>query len=106
MAWKYCYARDLRRCGFQWLPDAGGGLQLLLHEQVDGARRCGGAFDPCVFKLAAKEQVIGGAFPDCYAHTLGIQICQCMQRAVFRSEERRVGKEWVSTCRSRWWPYH
>src|SRR3546814_17688840 len=23
-----------------------------------------------------------------------------------RSEERRVGKEWVSTCRSRWWPHH
>src|SRR3546814_12188073 len=22
-----------------------------------------------------------------------------------RSEERRVGKEWVSTGRSRWWPY-
>src|SRR3546814_13673769 len=22
-----------------------------------------------------------------------------------RSEERRVGKEGVSTCRSRWWPY-
>src|SRR3546814_11586477 len=21
-----------------------------------------------------------------------------------RSEERRVGKEWCSTCRSRWWP--
>src|SRR3546814_13882499 len=21
-----------------------------------------------------------------------------------RTEERRVGKEWVSTCRSRWWP--
>src|SRR3546814_15960754 len=32
-------------------------------------------------------------------------------RAVFnlvgrRSEERRVGKEWVSTCRSRWPPIH
>src|SRR3546814_12042016 len=25
---------------------------------------------------------------------------------VVRSEERRVGKEGVSTCRSRWWPYH
>ena len=25
---------------------------------------------------------------------------------VFRSEERRVGKECVSTCRSRWSPYH
>src|SRR3546814_20048924 len=23
-----------------------------------------------------------------------------------RSEERRVGKECVSTCRSRWWRYH
>src|SRR3546814_11662729 len=23
-----------------------------------------------------------------------------------RSEERRVGTEWVSTLRSRWWPYH
>src|SRR3546814_19978476 len=23
-----------------------------------------------------------------------------------RSEERGVGKECVSTCRSRWWPYH
>src|SRR3546814_21078260 len=27
-------------------------------------------------------------------------------RAVIRSEERRVGKECVSTCRSRWSPYH
>src|SRR3546814_11548084 len=25
---------------------------------------------------------------------------------LFRSEERRVGKEGVSTCRSRWSPYH
>src|SRR3546814_15136502 len=27
-------------------------------------------------------------------------------RQVARSEERRVGKECVSTCRSRWSPYH
>src|SRR3546814_11604409 len=27
-------------------------------------------------------------------------------RALSRSEERRVGKECVSTCRSRWSPYH
>src|SRR3546814_14716787 len=25
---------------------------------------------------------------------------------VHRSEERRVGKEWVSTCRTRWSPLH
>src|SRR3546814_10300147 len=28
------------------------------------------------------------------------------KRARLRSEERRVGKECVSTCRSRWSPYH
>src|SRR3546814_5220906 len=28
------------------------------------------------------------------------------QTAQVRSEERRVGKECVSTCRSRWSPYH
>src|SRR3546814_18395601 len=27
-------------------------------------------------------------------------------RYISRSEERRVGKECVSTCRSRWSPYH
>src|SRR3546814_8079296 len=27
-------------------------------------------------------------------------------RCMARSEERRVGKECVSTCRSRWSPYH
>src|SRR3546814_18660413 len=27
-------------------------------------------------------------------------------RLVKRSEERRVGQEWGSTCRSRWSPYH
>src|SRR3546814_15499622 len=26
--------------------------------------------------------------------------------SIERSEERRVGKECVRTCRSRWWPYH
>src|SRR3546814_11625382 len=27
-----------------------------------------------------------------------------VRRGVMRSEERRVGKECVSTCRFRWWP--
>src|SRR3546814_4964818 len=29
-----------------------------------------------------------------------------IEGALARSEERRVGKECVSTCRSRWSPYH
>src|SRR3546814_3911753 len=31
---------------------------------------------------------------------------QCKDGFVIRSEERRVGKECVSTCRSRWSPYN
>src|SRR3546814_21126308 len=30
----------------------------------------------------------------------------CCHVSALRSEERRVGKECVSTCRSRWVPYH
>src|SRR3546814_7372506 len=32
--------------------------------------------------------------------------CRTFRQCVSRSEERRVGKECVSTCRSRWSPYH
>src|SRR3546814_16937087 len=34
------------------------------------------------------------------------RIGQAYWSALARSEERRVGKECVSTCRSRWSPYH
>src|SRR3546814_14704522 len=37
---------------------------------------------------------------------LGAVIVVLMLIGVYRSEERRVGKECVSTCRSRWSPYH
>src|SRR3546814_13091827 len=43
------------------------------------------------------------------AVTTPISADQCIIRFNFRfkrSEERRVGKECVSTCRSRWSPYH
>src|SRR3546814_12334794 len=37
-----------------------------------------------------------------------LRICLAWARAAFfsRTEERRVGKECVSTCSSRWSPYH
>src|SRR3546814_12819820 len=37
---------------------------------------------------------------------LDLRLLCHLQRVVDRSEERRVGKECVSTCRSRWSPYH
>src|SRR3546814_15687993 len=36
----------------------------------------------------------------------GLKIRTYKSVAVLRSEERRVGTECVSTCRSRWSPYH
>src|SRR3546814_8901444 len=40
------------------------------------------------------------------APTPPITIWQLGDIGAMRSEERRVGKECVSTCRSRWSPYH
>src|SRR3546814_13696377 len=34
------------------------------------------------------------------------RVLQAVHNPKHRSEERRVGKECVSTCRSRWSPYH
>src|SRR3546814_6496408 len=42
--------------------------------------------------------------PSCSAMTTAC--CSSVKNASARSEERRVGKECVSTCRSRWSPYH
>src|SRR3546814_15343412 len=38
--------------------------------------------------------------------SLTFQLPRALAHAAHRSEERRVGKECVSTCRSRWSPYH
>src|SRR3546814_19437837 len=35
-----------------------------------------------------------------------IHVAKYLGTSIERSEERRVGKECVSTCRSRWSPYH
>src|SRR3546814_712545 len=37
---------------------------------------------------------------------LDLQVIEAVTTDNYRSEERRVGKECVSTCRSRWSPYH
>src|SRR3546814_8262143 len=40
------------------------------------------------------------------AQVQGVLVTVIYTAVVTRSEERRVGKECVSTCRSRWSPYH
>src|SRR3546814_5483038 len=41
-----------------------------------------------------------------YREGLPRTVLEAMSTGRARSEERRVGKECVSTCRSRWSPYH
>src|SRR3546814_16108522 len=50
---------------------------------------------------AGSDSLIGGAGDDDYVVAVGSGT-----DVIDRSEERRVGKECVSTCRSRWSPYH
>src|SRR3546814_15933097 len=62
------------------------------------------AFDLAVPEMAAKTlRLLGGFTIPLMLIALGVSLAKLEIR---RSEERRVGKECVSTCRSRWSPYH
>src|SRR3546814_12281883 len=78
-----------------------------------GARPAGGAGrDPlCRDRPARLSPPSGGRGPPAgRAHRLRARFGEGgdeqLRAAVPRSEERRVGKECGSTCRSRWSPYH
>src|SRR3546814_18742924 len=47
-----------------------------------------------------------GIYRRMWRYTSLADIFMVVQGVTLRSEERRVGKECVSTCRSRWSPYH
>src|SRR3546814_13725188 len=61
--------------------------------------------DVSVEGLVHSEHQLGHA---CFLSALCpfVHPCRASDRRASRSEERRVGKECVSTCRSRWSPYH
>src|SRR3546814_2595746 len=57
------------------------------------------------FGAAPGDLAVGGRFR--YFRMASVHERQQLFRRIDpRSEERRVGKECVSTCRSRWSPYH
>src|SRR3546814_6983255 len=58
--------------------------------------------------LALKAGVDIDMMADAYRKGLPVALKQgrVTMAEIDRSEERRVGKECVSTCRSRWSPYH
>src|SRR3546814_16179524 len=78
----------------------GGGLYLFIDNH--GRRRW-------IFMYAkdGKRTELGlGSARDLSLANARIEAIKLREVLVTRSEERRVGKECVSTCRSRWSPYH
>src|SRR3546814_16438860 len=65
--------------------------------RITGVERDGASGDVAAVRLESGERIAGDLFLDCSGFR-GLLI--------ERSEERRVGKECVSQCRSRWSPYH
>src|SRR3546814_9841463 len=55
-----------------------------------------------LFRIANHPSMITGEND----HKKEFRVKPALRPGVDRSEERRVGKECVSTCRSRWSPYH
>src|SRR3546814_4229283 len=55
---------------------------------------------------SAEEDLIGPGLRKVYTQFLSVDSRFSLGHFLTRSEERRVGKECVSTCRSRWSPYH
>src|SRR3546814_10865687 len=68
--------------------------------------------DVCSSDLKAAPGFVNQASFDAGALTIGEDVIHRARVGVrvrdtaMKSEERRVGKECVSTCRSRWSPYH
>src|SRR3546814_19065203 len=65
-----------------------------------------GAFTAVLYVFGMLSGLVTGSFVLRYG---AIRVCQAamlLSALGMRSEERRVGKECVSTCRSRWSPYH
>src|SRR3546814_20265853 len=75
-------------------------LRLLARENYDRIVRIKGAAQ--VALVTGEEKILppGARYFCCTVESMPVA------RPVSRSEERRVGKECVSTCRSRWSPYH
>src|SRR3546814_17499210 len=85
---------------------------VVVRRQFDAAaaERAGGFERRLCFEIAAGGNQFDAAALtfDVGGGNLSLIIDDGMEHVAgdFRSEERRVGKDGVSTCRSRWWPYH
>src|SRR3546814_20166551 len=77
----------------------------ILTGQIDFLGYIAGKF---YLRFTIRVEILQRSKPDFQgSHQNGIiEIRFAFEIVMERSEERRVGKECVSTCRSRWLPYH
>src|SRR3546814_19471733 len=88
--------------GVAWMALQPGTSQIVGRADEDAAVLSKAPADALAPLPSSYEQVpkLGRPLPG----DLGRPILRRQQKS--RSEERRVGKECVSTCNSRWWPYN
>src|SRR3546814_15319343 len=67
---------------------------------------CSSDLDRHAASTVGRECSVSGEGPMAAWRSLVLTLFPEMFPGPLRSEERRVGKECVSTCRSRWAPYH
>src|SRR3546814_4194019 len=75
-------------------------LPLIRQGPLIDAKACAQSVSTCARSLCIRSEASAAAAPK-PAQSAGDNVPERR-----RSEERRVGKECVSTCRSRWSPYH
>src|SRR3546814_13639720 len=59
---------------------------------------------PLVNSVTGEEERLEAVLPLVRKYGAAVVAISNDETGISRSEERRVGKECVSTCRSRWWP--
>src|SRR3546814_8354441 len=69
-------------------------------------RRSGGAHLPRYNVLGLEGEMLARIEAQSFSHPWLLAPADALPGKTVRSEERRVGKECVGTCRSRWSPYH
>src|SRR3546814_18854059 len=81
--------------------------KLLAEVPNRGSLPPGPPTDPTIYRFYELVQVYGTTWKELIHEEFGDGIMSAIDfNMTMRSEERRVGKECVSTCRSRWSPYH
>src|SRR3546814_18491677 len=96
-----------------FMPTVGSGGQVLLMKKCDArgflelAER-ERATNTMLVPVQYRRIMVREDFGDFDLSSFVVKYCTSapFPAALKRSEERRVGKECVSTCRSRWSPYH